>query len=164
MILCSACSFFYREKERRINKNRKREKKMIYLEPLQVRASKRNLLLFKLFSSPELKAQVSFSDNFLSVVCLSTFHIFIFFSRTTGSISTKLGTKHAWVVVIQVCLNEKPHPSISGYNIEIVKCDLRLFQQKTYGGQDGSQYFFLDGLWYLGRIYLYGWWCFVNIY
>ena len=149
---------------------------MIYLEPLQVRASKRNLLLFKLFSSPELKAQVSFSDNFLSVVCLSTFHIFIFFSRTTGpistklgtnhpfkkgiqvcsnewphpfrkgdnsktikiilknlknfifrttgSISTKLGTKHAWVVVIQVCSNEGPHPSPSGYNIEIVKCAL----------------------------------------
>ena len=25
---------------------------------------------------------------------------------------------HAWVVVIQVCSNERPHPSPSGYNIE----------------------------------------------
>ena len=116
MILCSACSFFYREKERRINKNRKREKKMIYLEPLQVRASKRNLLLFKLFSSPELKAQVSFSDNFLSVVCLSTFHIFIFFSRTTGPISIKLGTNHPWLKGILVYSNQGPDISPRGDN------------------------------------------------
>ena len=49
----------------------------------------------------------------------------IFFFRTTGSISTKLGTKYAWVVMIQVCSNEGPQPSPSGYNIEIVKCDLK---------------------------------------
>ena len=30
-------------------------------------------------------------------VCLYTFHIFIFFSRTTGPISTKLGTKYPWL-------------------------------------------------------------------
>ena len=30
----------------------------------------------------------------------------IFFSRTTGPISTKLGTKHPWVTWIQVCSNE----------------------------------------------------------
>ena len=57
-----------------------------------------------LFSSPELKAQVSFSDQNLSVVrrrcrrCrCRRFHIFMFFSRTTGPISTKFGTKHPWV-------------------------------------------------------------------
>ena len=55
-------------------------------------------------NSPELKAQVSYSDHPLSVVrlsvclsvCLSvrllTFHIFNFFSRTTGPILTKVGT------------------------------------------------------------------------
>jgi hypothetical protein len=50
-------------------------------------------LLF--FSSHELKAQVSYSDHLLSVACPSVrlsvnFYIFDFFSRTTGSISTRL--------------------------------------------------------------------------
>ncbi|XP_078310887.1 uncharacterized protein LOC144617670 isoform X1 [Crassostrea virginica] len=30
--------------------------------------------------------------------------------QTTGPISTKLGTKHPWVMRIQVCSNEGPHP------------------------------------------------------
>jgi hypothetical protein len=52
-----------------------------------------------LFSSPELKAQVSYSDRPLSVIRLSirlsvNFYIFDFFSRTTGPILTKLGTNH----------------------------------------------------------------------
>ena len=66
-----------------------------------------------LLSSPELKAQVSFSDH-LSVR-LWTFHIFIF-SRTTGPISTKLVTKRLWVEGIQVCSNEGPHPFQRGDN------------------------------------------------
>jgi hypothetical protein len=46
-----------------------------------------------IFSSPELKAQVSYSDRPLSVVRLSVnFYIFDFFSRTTGPILTRLGT------------------------------------------------------------------------
>ena len=32
----------------------------------------------------------------------------IFFSRTTGPISTEIGTKHPWVKGIQVCSNEEP--------------------------------------------------------
>jgi hypothetical protein len=61
-----------------------------------------------LFSSPELKAQVSFSDCPLSGVSLSVrpsvnFYIFDFFSRTTGPISTRRGTNHPWVEGIQVC-------------------------------------------------------------
>ena len=32
----------------------------------------------------------------------------IFFSRTTGPISTQFGTKHPWVKEIQVCSNEEP--------------------------------------------------------
>ena len=90
-----------------------------------------------IFSSPELKAQVSFSDHLSSVVCLSiclsvclsvclsTFHIFIFFSRTTGPISTKLGTKHPWVKGIQVCSNEGPRPFPRGDDYEIVKIHWR---------------------------------------
>ena len=34
----------------------------------------------------------------------------IFFSRSTESISSKLGTKHPWVQAIQVCSNEGPRP------------------------------------------------------
>ena len=41
-----------------------------------------------------------------SSVCL--FPIFDFFSRTTGPISTKLGTKHPWVNGIQFC-SKKNH-------------------------------------------------------
>jgi hypothetical protein len=49
------------------------------------------------FSSPELKAQVSYSDRLLSVFRLSVnFYIFHFFCRTTGPILTKLGTNHPW--------------------------------------------------------------------
>ena len=40
------------------------------------------------------------------IVVVVNFHIFIFFSRTTGSISTKLGTKHPWVKGIQIYFNE----------------------------------------------------------
>ena len=63
-----------------------------------------------ILSSPELKAQVSFSDR---LFCLSywlyTFHIFIF-SETTGPISTKVGAKYPSVKKIQVCSNERPCP------------------------------------------------------
>ena len=51
------------------------------------------------FSSSEPKAQVSFSDRNLSFVRR---HIFIFFSRATGPVSTELGTKHPWMKRIQV--------------------------------------------------------------
>ena len=56
---------------------------------------------FNIFSSPELKAQVSYSDRRLSVVRPSVrlsvnFYIFDFFSRTAGPILTKLGTNHPW--------------------------------------------------------------------
>jgi hypothetical protein len=63
--------------------------------------------VFLLFSSPELKAQVSYSDRLLSVVRLSVnFYIFDFFSRTTGPILTKLGTNHPWGEGIYVSSNE----------------------------------------------------------
>ena len=52
---------------------------------------------YKVVSSPELKAQVSFSDHLFSVVRLLIYHIFIFFLRTTGPISTKLGTKFMYL-------------------------------------------------------------------
>lgn len=51
-----------------------------------------------------------------SVCCLSTsslsesltFHIFIFFSRTAGPISTNLSSNHHWVKGVQVC-SKKGH-------------------------------------------------------
>jgi hypothetical protein len=48
------------------------------------------------FSSPELKAQVSYSDRPLSARLSVNFYIFDFFSRTTGPILTRLGTNHPW--------------------------------------------------------------------
>ena len=45
----------------------------------------------------------------------------IFFSRTTGSILTKLGTKHPWVKGIQVYSNEGPRPFPRADNYEIAK-------------------------------------------
>ena len=45
----------------------------------------------------------------------------IIFSRITGLISTKLGTKHPWVKRIQVYSNEGPLPFSRGDNKEIAK-------------------------------------------
>ena len=50
-----------------------------------------SLVCLHVFSSPELKAHVSFSD------CLA-------------QLSVKIGTKHSWMNGIQVCSNEGPHP------------------------------------------------------
>ena len=44
-----------------------------------------------------MKAQVIFSDRLSSACPSVNFYTFIFFFRTTGSISTKHGTKHHWV-------------------------------------------------------------------
>ena len=52
----------------------------------------------------------------------------IFFSRTTGPISTKLGTEHHWVKGIQVCWNEGPHLSQRGDSWEIEKTHWKLFK------------------------------------
>ena len=45
----------------------------------------------------------------------------IFFLRTTGPISTKLSTKHPWVMGTHVCSNEETCPFPRGDNYEIVK-------------------------------------------
>ena len=73
---------------------------------------------------------------FVVVVVRKTFYIFIFSSRTSGPISTKLGTKHLWVKGIQVCLNEGPHPFPRGDNKEIAKIHwptLKIFFLRTTG-------------------------------
>ena len=75
-----------------------------------------------LISSPEPKAQVSFSDHNLFVVrrCCKLF-TFLFFSRTTGPISTKLGTNHPLVKGFQICSNDGPCPFPRENNYEIAK-------------------------------------------
>ena len=45
----------------------------------------------------------------------------IFFSRTIGPISTKLGTKHPCVIGIPDCSNDGPCPFPRGDNYEIAK-------------------------------------------
>ena len=76
------------------------------------------------FSSPELKAQVSFSDRLSSVVCLSVCKLFLFSTSSQeplGQFQTKLGTKHPWVKGIQFCSNEGPCPLPRGDHCEIAK-------------------------------------------
>ena len=94
------------------------------------------LILLKFRSSFKLTWAESSSEFFWSSVCPSVnFHIFIF-SRTTGPISTKLGTKHPWVKGIQVCSNEGPRPSQRGDNWEMIKLNwqlLKIFFSKTTG-------------------------------
>ena len=46
---------------------------------------------------------------------------FKIFSRTTGPISTKFGTKHPWVKGIQIYSNEGPRPFQRADNYEIAK-------------------------------------------
>ena len=58
----------------------------------------------------------------------------IFFSRTTGPVLNKLGTKHIWEQRIQVCSNTKPHHFPSGYNSDIVKIYWRLLQNHWPSG------------------------------
>ena len=49
-------------------------------------------------------------------------------SRTTGPSSTKFGTKHPWVMGIQVCLYKGPHPFPRGNNYEITKIHWKNFK------------------------------------
>jgi hypothetical protein len=96
-----------------------------------------------MFSSPELKAQVSYSDRPLSVVrpsvCPSVllsvnFYIFNFFSRTTAPILTKLGTNHPWGEGILNCSDEGDCPSPRGDNHKRVKIHwnfLKIFFSRT---------------------------------
>jgi hypothetical protein len=82
--------------------------------------------LFFFVSSPDLKAQVNFSDRLLSGVRLSVrlsvnFYIFVFFFRTTEPILNKLCTNHPWVKGIQVCSKKGDSPLLRGDNSERVK-------------------------------------------
>ena len=61
-------------------------------------------LFYNMFYPAERKAQVSFSDQNLSVVRRCRRRL-----QTTGPISTKHSTKHPWVKGIQVCSNEGTH-------------------------------------------------------
>ena len=63
------------------------------------------LYVVAFISSPELKAQVF---RWTSLSLSWTFHIFIFFARTTRPILTKLGTKHPWVKGIQIVYMKGP--------------------------------------------------------
>jgi hypothetical protein len=66
----------------------------------------------------ELKAQVSYSDHPLSGICPSVnFYIFDLFSRTTGSILTRIGTNNPWGEGIQAD-SKGDSPSPRGDNSE----------------------------------------------
>ena len=67
-----------------------------------------------LFLAHLAKSNASFCHHLASVFvrcCPGTFHILIFFSRTTGQIWTKLGRDGSWVVPFQNYFREVRHPS-----------------------------------------------------
>ena len=87
--------------------------------------SVKQLSCHHLFYSPNRSSSELFWSQFVccpssslsslsSLYLLKTFHIFIFFSRTTGPISTKIGTKHPWGLGIQVCSDEGATPFSKG--------------------------------------------------
>ena len=81
-----------------------------------------------IFSSPKPTAQVSFSDHNLSVVVVVVnFSIFVFFSRTTGLISTILGTKHSSVTGDSSFFKWRALPFPRGDNNKIAKIHWRNF-------------------------------------
>ena len=96
------------------------------------------------FSSPELKAHVSFSDRMCLSVCLSVclsarqsvYKLFFFFFKTPWTISTKLAKCNLGVKWIQVCSNEenRPFPRVdfSGTAKEH-KRNLKIFLSRTTG-------------------------------
>jgi len=57
---------------------------------------------FCILSSPEPKARVSYCHHSPSGVGV------VHLSRTTRTISTKLGRKHAWGIGFQICSNKDP--------------------------------------------------------
>ena len=58
-----------------------------------------------------------------------------FFSRTTGPISSKLGTKHSWLIGIKACTIEGPYLFPRGDNYEIWKIHSRIFNKKILQNQ-----------------------------
>ena len=71
------------------------------------------------FRSLELNAQVSLFKRNVSVVCPCCRKLFTFSISSPkpgggGSSSAKLGAKHPYVIIIQVYLNEGPHPFLTG--------------------------------------------------
>ena len=90
-----------------------------------------------IFSSPEPNPQRAFVIKFdhCPSSSLYTFHISIFFSRTTEPVSTKLGIKQPWMKGIQVYSNEGPSLSPRD-NCEIKEMHwwhLKIFFSRTTG-------------------------------
>ena len=68
-----------------------------------------------------MKGHVLFQGERIKYKILLKIFWKIFFSRTTGSVPIKLGTKHPWEMEIQVCLNEGPCSISRGDGSENVK-------------------------------------------
>lgn len=97
----------------------------------------RNHIQYKFFLLAHLIQRIKSANQNVSVavvVIVVTFHIFIFFSRTTGLILTKLGTKYLKGKGFQVCSFEGPVLLQRGDNQDIVKIgwgDLKIFFLRT---------------------------------
>ena len=101
----------------------------------------------KICSFAEGSNELSYQNlSFVRRRCLHgrCFHISIFFFRTTGSISTKIGTKHHWVKGIQVCSNKKPFNSHKENNEFFQHCDNHMTVfidfQEVFSGEGCGQW------------------------
>ena len=68
-----------------------------------------------------MKGPLSIKGRLLKELIIHRRNLKIFFSRTSGLISTKLSTMHLCVKESQVCSNEGPRPFPRGDNYEITK-------------------------------------------
>ena len=76
--------------------------------------------------------------------------IWIIFSRTTGPISAKLGTKHPWVKGIQVCSNERLFFFRMGVNCKNILKNFKNVFSRTTGPISpklGTKYLLEKGIW-----------------
>ena len=86
------------------------------------------------FCLPKLKAQVSFSDQNLSVVIVVVVVVVINFShfhlllQNLWAIFNQTWHKHLWVKGIQVCSNEGPHSFPRGDNYKSAKIHCQNFK------------------------------------
>ena len=95
--------------------------------------SPQNILRWREFKFVQMKGHTLFQWE----IKIHWQNLKIFFSRTAWPISTKLGTKHPWVLGIQVWPNEGQHPFPRVDNYEIAKIHRRnlKFVSRTAGSK-----------------------------
>ena len=91
-----------------------------------------NILRCREFNFYQIKCYALFKGEMIMKIHLQ--HLKIFFTRTTGPISSKLSKKYSLVQGIQVCSNEDPNSFRRGNNFKTAKIhwrNLKIFFSRT---------------------------------